>query len=758
MTALTIMKTEEEYKEFLHDMGCDPFFIHYHGGEQVHLYRNYCHNVSYPKIIIDATGGVVRNFKKLGAEKTKNIFLYEALVHDSQKHHSFTITNMLSERHNNVAIFNWLAKWRSNDVPNPKECVCDQSLALLSAIVQCFTQYSSLNEYIHVCADLILGELPTDSRWLPRCFVRTDVAHFIKLACSWTPLKTVPKRVKEIILRTIGLLVKCQSINDMHSLLLSLFIVLINETDGNDKESGIETVCEKHKKHLICATSTGLLEFEDQFNHIIVMAETEDEAQELLQNEIDCQLEGLSDITNPFQSWAEEIYIKSKSSLQEGTGLNAMYLPTLIPKILKCIKLIPLWSGIMIPKFNYGEDTASSAAVESNFRKLKNLTFKNILLPTNIENFIEQHITSLKGATLIRSSNYAPILNSNSEKINTEEDNMENLMDTTDLMRSKNSSIRNVDCPLCKSGNLPLETGAHKCVICLVPIHALPSCSTHKEGHENVRICFKCSEEDVEVPTNVIEEHTSVESWNRKSSNQQKCNSYMCPNPNLRYVQIKSGNNIQTLPLLKNGSRSKELKCSKIKNTGRVIISNTCAFDTLASIFMTAYCDSENYQQQIDELKIENIFFQFISNIVKNGIMASTYSDRVKIILKILNPELQQMQYNTTLAICASTAGAVIKALLVENPTLIETISCTNINCKINESQSSVYITYQTSNDSLDDLQEFLYNRLTEEDRICKLKNCTGKKTITPVLSPIHMIIEILYWNSKCINNLYIIF
>ncbi|CAI6360328.1 unnamed protein product [Macrosiphum euphorbiae] len=320
---------------------------------------------------------------------------------------------MLSERHTNKAIANWLARWLNNDVPQPTECVCDQSLALLSAIVQSFTQYSSLREYVNVCANLVRGELPITSQWLPKCFVRVDVAHFIKLACKWIPLKTVQKRVKEIILRTIGLLIKCQSFSDMHSLLSSLFIVLINETDGNDKETGIETICEKHKKYLIHAMSTGFVDFEDQFNEIIAMVENEEELQELIQGEYDQQLDGLDNIINPFQSWAEDIFIKSISSIQEGTGFNAMYLPTLVPNLIKCMKLLPLWSGLMIPIFGFGDETASSSAVESTFRKIKNITFKNIALPTNIEHFIEHHSASLKGTSLLRSSHYTPTSNAN---------------------------------------------------------------------------------------------------------------------------------------------------------------------------------------------------------------------------------------------------------------------------------------------------------------------------------------------------------
>lgn len=54
------MKKEEDYINVLHDMGFDPFFIHYYCPEQIHIYRNYCSSVKYPKLIIDATGSVVK--------------------------------------------------------------------------------------------------------------------------------------------------------------------------------------------------------------------------------------------------------------------------------------------------------------------------------------------------------------------------------------------------------------------------------------------------------------------------------------------------------------------------------------------------------------------------------------------------------------------------------------------------------------------------------------------------------------------------
>ncbi|KAF0698454.1 Uncharacterized protein FWK35_00033558 [Aphis craccivora] len=77
--------------------------------------------------------------------------------------------------------------------------------------------------------------------------------------------------------------------------------------------------------------------------------------------------------------------------IKEGTGINPLYLPNLVPLLIKCTKLLPLWSGVMVPIFGYGEEVSSSAAVESSFKKLKTVTLKHVDLPTNIEKFLENH-------------------------------------------------------------------------------------------------------------------------------------------------------------------------------------------------------------------------------------------------------------------------------------------------------------------------------------------------------------------------------
>lgn len=180
--------------------------------------------------------------------------------------------------------------------------------------------------------------------------------------------------------------------------------MIINETDGIVLNTGEETPCETHRKKLIEATSTGFINFQQQFDEILAYAETENDGRTLLEEIYESQEEGLNDFENPFQWWANNIYNRSKTLITEGSGTNPLYLPSLVPILIKIMKLLPLWSGIMIPIFGYGDEVSTSAAVESSFKKLKIITFKHITLPTDLETFLVNHIKSLKGASILRAS------------------------------------------------------------------------------------------------------------------------------------------------------------------------------------------------------------------------------------------------------------------------------------------------------------------------------------------------------------------
>jgi len=313
LTTILLMKLEETYKNCIHDIGIDPFFIHFYTPELIHLYRAYSKSSSYPSLIIDATGTVIKNFSKLGLLKTRTLYLYEAVVYDDIRNHTFTACSMISERHDNIAIYNWLSRLLKSGVPPPKETCCDMSLALLSAIVRSFTQYSSLNAYINICSLFIFENNYHHSFCLPKFYVRIDVSHFVKNVTKWSPFKTVSNRVKEIYLRVICLTVKSQSISEIKTLLLSIFVVASNETSGHNAETGLETPCSKHKKIIIEAASDGLINSIKEFQDIISASENVDGSaitDDIIQEDDDV-LGGIGDSVNPFNSWVNAIHTDS---------------------------------------------------------------------------------------------------------------------------------------------------------------------------------------------------------------------------------------------------------------------------------------------------------------------------------------------------------------------------------------------------------------------------------------------------------------
>lgn len=336
-----------------------------------------------------------------------------------------------------------------------------------------------------------------------------------------------------------------------------------------------------------------------------------------------------------------------------------MYLPSLIPLIIKCVKLLPLWSGLMIPVFKYGNPTSSSASVESSLKKLKTITFKDITLPTNIEIFLERHILSLQGSSLLRS--------------------------VTKNLACLNSNTNNVPNMVCNNISPRLQTDQE------IIAHTRSDISIENSKDDYILI-NENNINDIVIsndrscrtsPTNEgITENTIEEEWSRKSVKQRKLNSYLSPNPHLCHLDLNNSRNIKSLPVLKNDSRAIDLKSCNILGLGRVVLSNTCAFDTIASIFMVSYCDSRRYSLEINRMENANRLFSFVSTIVQKGITSSTYKERAEIILHNLEPDVNTVDYDVTLVSCQTTVSTIIKKMFKNIPTAIDQIICSNNECE----------------------------------------------------------------------------
>lgn len=121
-----------------------------------------------PTISFDAIGGVCKKIKQFGKNFSSSIFLYEGVMKVVDQ--SFTVISLVSEQHDNVSISLWLKRWLQCGLKPPKVSITEQSLALMSATVQAFTQYDSLEKYLQICFLLCRGDKDIE---IPICFIET---------------------------------------------------------------------------------------------------------------------------------------------------------------------------------------------------------------------------------------------------------------------------------------------------------------------------------------------------------------------------------------------------------------------------------------------------------------------------------------------------------------------------------------------------------------------------------------------------------
>jgi len=164
--SLGLMKQNNIYGSSIRDIGLDKFFVHFWNDLQLKMYKEFCSINKYPAIVFDATVGCCKKIKredKYGSQ----IFLYEGIIKVKQQ--ALIVLSMLSEQHDSLSIYLWLKKWIRCNVQPPKITISDQSLALMSALVQSFTQFNSLEHYLDICFKLFSGNIDEE---VPYCYIR----------------------------------------------------------------------------------------------------------------------------------------------------------------------------------------------------------------------------------------------------------------------------------------------------------------------------------------------------------------------------------------------------------------------------------------------------------------------------------------------------------------------------------------------------------------------------------------------------------
>jgi len=191
-------------------------------------------------------------------------------------------------------------------------------------------------------------------------------------------------------MRAIGLLVESTSIGDIKTILKSIFITALHEFDGvNDDQE--PTACENAKRFLKLRIATHIVEidYENEANEELQCEEETDDVSSLVAS------------TTIFRD-IKRLYKECEQTSQFTSNLtgdhdNMQYSPSLAKRLLNFCKYITCWSALMVPIFQYGSLTETSASSESMFKDLKSIVFKHKTLPLRLDDFFVIHVESIIG-------------------------------------------------------------------------------------------------------------------------------------------------------------------------------------------------------------------------------------------------------------------------------------------------------------------------------------------------------------------------
>ncbi|CAG9763440.1 unnamed protein product [Ceutorhynchus assimilis] len=271
--------------------------------------------------------------------------------------------------------------------------------------------------------------------------------------------------------------------------------------------------------------------------------------------ETDNDIMNFEDLSNNnFCEWGRAIETEARNEIVRGNRDNCQFLPALIPKIISLLKTFPLWSSVMSTEhFPNAHSTASSAPVESNFNNLKNRTFADEHLPIRIDEFLTKHISSLEGAMKIAMAQ-----------------SLDNTFETVET--AKDESLHNIS-------------------------------SIQQSPTEVLSDLFLTAPADYDIAD---EEIRAQENWGGLVvPSKRKRRSYLEKNSEWLHIDLQQKVSVVPIGILRNGNcvKLQPVKLAKKK----VLLTNTCAFDSLMQILCTSFCDSNHFaaffqSQQLLEL------------------------------------------------------------------------------------------------------------------------------------------------------------
>lgn len=160
-----------------------------------------------------------------GGTLSSHIFLYSLAISDI---YQVSVASAFTEKQDMSFIHYFMNEWQRLGGSIPNEFISDMSPALLGAAVQSFGRKSSMVDYINSLFNLLTG---VDDK-KPNCFVRIDIAHFIKSVTSCKCLKNARIKHKDFFVRSVALMIKMRNLDEVKQHILEVLVVAMSSTEG----------------------------------------------------------------------------------------------------------------------------------------------------------------------------------------------------------------------------------------------------------------------------------------------------------------------------------------------------------------------------------------------------------------------------------------------------------------------------------------------------------------------------------------------
>lgn len=121
-----------------------------------------------------------------------------------------------------------------------------------------------------------------------------------------------------------------------------------------------------------------------------------------------------------------------------------------------------------------------------------------------------------------------------------------------------------------------------------------------------------------------------------------------------------------------------------VPSVGKMVVKNTCSFDSILSFLATSAADSLEFRNCIQSLPTINLTAKFIKNMFSQSDTKKIHYDRIQLLLQLFPNKIQlSLDGLRTIDMMITVASTVVEKLMEDTPSFIRTTQCINNFCSV---------------------------------------------------------------------------